>query len=503
MDAISSLCKTIESVVNLVSADNTDNPVQLNARQCELFAKKASETLNVLQEFRNLQDGLNVLTHDWTPAALELHRVLKDAEILIRDCCCDRRWLQVAIKLGNLKETFATLLYDIDWHTSVLCSPVMVSDVFEKSACDGKLVIAEYFILLSAAKQDRDSLRALLKRSHVCDAETCNQSCLAVQFLSKLDAEEEELVDRSADLSKSPRFLWVRSQDLERGPVIGEGGFAKVRKTAWMGQRYAIKIFRGNTEDNHFFKQEIAAMVGLDHPHVVRVVCCTEHKHKFCIVMELLDKSLFDLLQMGITHAATTPFPIIQSVDVMLQIAEGVRYLHSKSMAHRDLKSHNILVQFTGTSTDSFVAKIADFGLTKMKHESTRRSHQTLNTGTTSWMAPEVFKYADGDGLPEPSPRFHPMKTDVYSFGLVCYEILSGKTPYADVQYKPRLLRSQVRSGIRPQLPKETPARLAVLIKRCWDGNSRQRPDFPAICTELRFIKGLLLQGTLLQSLQT
>jgi serine/threonine protein kinase len=526
MEAISGLRKTIESVVFLVSAENSSSPPRINIRQCELLAKKASGVLHVLEEFQNVlssqelvQDG-SKLPHDWTPGVLELHRVLKDAEILIRDCCCDGQWLEFAIKRGNLKETFAKLLYDMEWHTSVLCSVPLVtkSDGFDRSACEGKLGVTEDFMLSSAALHDRKFLRELLtgfQETSKPDSAVEKQSSLAMKLLAKLDAEEEEL-DRSAILSnsQSPLFLWVPSTDLKKGRLIGRGGYAEVKEATWLGQRYAIKILTGGTALRVLFKQEIAAMAGLDHPHIVRVVSCSEDNRNLGIVMELMYKSLFDLLEdyKSGTHAAgaTTPFPIIQAVDLMLQIAEGVRYLHSKNLAHRDLKSLNILVQFadpqaiqdsfdtvhfTDGTVNPFTAKIADFGLTKIKHAST--AHHTLNVGTRAWMAPELFKFEDVELL-GPSSRFRPMKMDAYSFGMVCYEILTGETPFDDI-VPPRLpvleFQKLVKGGRRPTLPKDIPSMLAVTIERCWDGNSRRRPDFSTICTELRYIKGLLLQG--------
>nr|PNR40724.1 hypothetical protein PHYPA_018127 [Physcomitrium patens] len=106
-------------------------------------------------------------------------------------------------------------------------------------------------------------------------------------------------------------------------------------------------------------------------------------------------------------------------------------------------------------------------------------------------MAPETPDSTSLDGAP--SDRFHPKKLDVYSFAIVCYEILTGDEPFADVLKTEVLAR--VKAGLRPNLPDEIPGRLAVLIQECWNEDLLLRPDFAAICTELRFIKGLLLQA--------
>jgi len=143
-------------------------------------------------------------------ALAELHRMLKDVESLIRDCCCGGKWLEVAITHGNLTETFAKLLYDIEWHTSVLCGVLLTmrsgrSDVFDRSACEGKPGVAEGFLLSEAVKQDRVSLRERLEGTRL---ETIEQwTSIVAKFLEKLVAEEE--MNTSAISNQSLLFLWV------------------------------------------------------------------------------------------------------------------------------------------------------------------------------------------------------------------------------------------------------------------------------------------------------
>jgi serine/threonine protein kinase len=113
-------------------------------------------------------------------------------------------------------------------------------------------------------------------------------------------------------------------------------------------------------------------------------------------------------------------------------------------------------------------------------------------------MAPEVFEIPQDEidnGSMEPSdPRALPFKADVYSFAIVCSEILTGKQPFPDVRLG-RLIE-HIRDGGRPELPDGCPRRLVSLIERCWELEPRRRPDFPEICRELRYIKGLLLAGS-------
>lgn len=473
------LRRTAKSVVHLASSeDSRENfPLRINARQCELLAKKASETLPVVDEFegiirqqeRLLEGGSERRsTPDWNLAATELHQVLKAAEVLERDCCCcGGDWLKVEITRGNLKETFARLLYELEWHTWVLCSLLDETGNVskERERCDGNLRFTDNFLLSAAANQDRESLRELLTSSHDCDPEVCKPTlsgghyCLAAKLLEKvekLDAEKRDRseLDRGNVTELMPHFLWVAPGDLPKGRKLGSGAFAIVRETEWLGKKFAQKAFF-NTSLELDFKDEIAALIGLSHPNIVHVVCCSEagpedidlEESDLSIVMELMYKSLYALLHKDMSkppRQSVSPFSIVQAVDLMQQIAEGLRYLHNRNLVHRDLKSLNILVQFADPQTASvgkdranitentpLVAKIADFGLSKVKNASTLRNHQTVGVGTTQWMAPEVPR---SNGLDEkPSDRFHPKKLDVYSFGIVCYEILTGDEPFTDV----------------------------------------------------------------------
>jgi serine/threonine protein kinase len=128
--------------------------------------------------------------------------------------------------------------------------------------------------------------------------------------------------------------------------------------------------------------------------------------------------------------------------------------------------------------------------------ESTAYANQTIPIGTTMFMAPEVYKLEDGDTKPE---RFHPKKTDVYSFGLICFCVLIGEpTPFPPTELmnlSVREFKARVQDGMRPQLPLNCLNSLSGLIEQCWDENPVNRPDFQTICTELRYIKGRLLTG--------
>ncbi|KAH9569015.1 hypothetical protein CY35_03G109800 [Sphagnum magellanicum] len=544
--------EAIVEALDLTSGEK-EQLLKLNKLQCKCVARKLSETREVLQSVESVEAASSTDVFERCEAALkqELYRVVTDALSLIK-ACCGEQWLRAAIRQRSDKssEDFAEICYDLHWYTSLLCISLQTAassqDVILKPEdCDGRLGALEVFKLETAAKQDREDLRSnleLLREGHVCAASCARplaEKCLAAQFLTTLVHRQTALV---ADplTKKIPSLLWrVQPQDLLQVNYIGRGTFGEVYKTKWLGEQYAKKVFRGANLES--FKRESEILADLCHPHVVRIVCwAKEQKQDYSLVMDLMQEDLYDFLHpndaddddvsasmaaaavpsstpeadvvplLSMTAAAvpsSTPeaavVPLLSmtaAVDLMLQVARGLKYLHSKHIVHRDVKSSNILVKaLTGVPALEYKegylsAKLADFGTSKTKNSSTRFSKQTSNVGTTKWMAPEVFSIDSGAVVPGLQLPAYPFKADVYSFALVCYEILTRKQPFEAEQWVGLRQRIKV-DRLRPELPERCPTRLASLIQRCWEHNPCERPDFAEICRELRYIKGLLLTG--------
>jgi serine/threonine protein kinase len=171
--------------------------------------------------------------------------------------------------------------------------------------------------------------------------------------------------------------------------------------------------------------------------------------------------------------------PLFEAVDIMLQIAQGMRYLHDGRMMHRDLKSKNVLVNVI-RSPDSRVSssvlqvKVTDFGLAKLTDNS---RFTTRDVGTTRWRAPEVF----GE---DNNPGKYKKSADVYSFAMVFFEVLTGEIPFDGISLSNFL--QKLHRGLRPRLPRnECPKYLSALVKKCWSRNAARRPTFATICKTL------------------
>jgi serine/threonine protein kinase len=301
----------------------------------------------------------------------------------------------------------------------------------------------------------------------------------------------------------------VDPQDLPEGKRLGGGAFGAVYQTEWLGESYAKKVFGEANGDS--FKAEAEILAVLCHPHVVRTVCWSrsQKKRDYSLVMDLMEEDLFDFLHSDddsdddSNDVAAVPLSTPAAVDLMLQTARGLRYLHSKSTVHRDVKSKNILlkplidVPELEYKEGYLTVKLTDFGTSKIKESVARRSQQSKNVGTTPWMAPEVFHIQEEwmyTGAAQSSKIAHPHKADVWSFAMVCFEILTRKEPYKG-EMRTQLFHRITVDNLRPVLPNECPRRLDSLIQRCWQYDPCERPDFTEICNELRYIKGLLLTG--------
>jgi hypothetical protein len=514
------ICKGLDSHI----LANNKVSLLINSQQCMLLSQRLLEAQETLQTVRHKlemtgpQAGSTLMDVS-LPMQELVHVLLKAQKTVMKDCAGGTKWMESALRQGgDLKETFCEILYDLQWLCSILRKQVGGdSQVLELADCDRTLCETDINTLLKAAKKDEEDLQDLLRDlqgDHVCSVSGCGResTCmqyLATQLLQKLKFQalsatekknyHERLYESKLDnLSAWPFVVSSNMHNGKASTLLGRGVSGSVREVDWLGEPYAIKISRYGYQK--MVKREIVAVSGLHHPHIMHVVCCAEEENKCSYIMELMDMTLSQMLE-------NIHLSLVRCVDVMLQIAEGINYLHSMGLVHRDLKPDNILVKrghpAPPYSTASllgveplWIAKVSGADTMKLTMESAAYANQTIPVGTTTFMAPEAYELEDGDIQPE---RFHPKKTDVYSFGLICFCVLIGEpTPFPPTELMKssvRAFKDRVREGQRPQLPPNCPKCLSGLIQECWDGNPVNRPGFQTICTKLRYIKGCLLIG--------
>ena len=256
------------------------------------------------------------------------------------------------------------------------------------------------------------------------------------------------------------RLNLVMTHDMfEIKQVIGSGTFGSVHVGILAGtfKKVAVKVLNSKKlggRQLETFKREVWTMATLNHPNILKLIGVTLTP-PFCIITELLKCSLYDRLK----YLSATKRSLIA-----LKISQAMETLHSARIIHRDLKSANILLD------EDDMPRVCDFGLVGFKTGATRTGY----VGTAQWMAPEILR----------SSPFYDEKVDVYSFGVMLWEMLTLQEPYAGMS-QDRMVMAIIENGLRPSLVGCGPPRVVELIQRCWAEMPSDRPSFAQVTAAL------------------
>ncbi|XP_031739687.1 serine/threonine-protein kinase STY17 isoform X2 [Cucumis sativus] len=278
---------------------------------------------------------------------------------------------------------------------------------------------------------------------------------------------------------------YIEPHEIELREKIGQGTTANIYKATWRGLEVAVKclnqdFFCSNECGVSYFAQELETLCRQRHRFVLQLMgACLQPPGCGWVVTEYLRMTLQEWLhgpgkrQKG----RTIPLhPFQERLLKALEISQGMQYLHEQKprVIHRDLKPSNIFLD------DAFHVRVADFGHARFLHD--KEMALTGETGTYVYMAPEVIRC-------EPYTE----KSDIYSFGIILNELITGKYPYIEIDYSPFKIAMEVGEGnLRPELPldeNEDLREVLALICACWNGNPNLRPSFASITTALRRIQ--------------
>ena len=255
--------------------------------------------------------------------------------------------------------------------------------------------------------------------------------------------------------------------------LLGEGGMGQVWQATdtQLGREVALKIlpdaFAADPDRLARFKREAQILASLNHPNIATIYGIEEAEGRRALVLELVEgPTLADRIKQG-------PIPLDEALPIAKQIAEALEAAHEQGVIHRDLKPANIKVKDDGT------VKVLDFGLAKAfqpdASDPNLSQSPTISLtaaatqigmviGTAAYMAPEQAKGKPVD-----------KRADVWAFGVVFYEMLTGTKPFTGTDVSDTLAAVLRIDADLDALPEETPPRLRRVLKACLQKEPKDR----------------------------
>lgn len=275
-----------------------------------------------------------------------------------------------------------------------------------------------------------------------------------------------------------PYSFVIPEDHIKRQEPLGQGGFGVVYRAIWSPTSNAqfpvvVKQLKESTlskEAMAEFEKEVKLQIQFDSPGIVKVYGVM----KDGMVMEYMEQGS---LQEFLKSKSREELPWKVRLDMALNLAQALEYLHAKNIVHRDLKSANIVINAQG------VAKITDFGLSKVREETKTKSvapgSQKTIEGSYLWLSPELLKMM---------VKFS-KSADIYAFAIILWELAALQLPYPGLRSNMNNLTEFVLGGGRetfddertPGVPKGYPE----LVTECWDQDPTKRCTAKQMATRL------------------
>ncbi|MGB2844823.1 MAG: serine/threonine-protein kinase [Candidatus Aminicenantaceae bacterium] len=239
---------------------------------------------------------------------------------------------------------------------------------------------------------------------------------------------------------------------------LGEGGMGVVYKAedTKLKRTVALKFIAPEAlksiEEKTRFKHEAQTVAALDHPNICTIYEIDETEGQTFIAMaHIKGQSLKEKVKRA-------PLKIEEILEIAMQVTDGLQEAHEKGITHRDIKSSNIMV------TDKNQVKIMDFGIAKLAG-STKLTKTATLMGTADYMSPEQ---ASGETVDN--------RTDIWSLGVVIYEMLSGQMPFKG-NYEQVVLHSVLNKNPEPitSLRSGIPLELEAIVNKCLEKDPTER----------------------------
>ncbi len=372
--------------------------------------------------------------------------------------------------------------FDMGYDFSSLGSGSVPSQVYANCQTNASQDIGESFSEYSRCSPQIDDVRRT--RSGNEDSWGLGEDMLFFPHLSSNQEptttyDELERIKRSQSvyddsILEGHNAFSIAQEELNVMNVLGKSFRSLTYRAKYKGEMVALKVVcfldTHNTDRcpelekeaqkiiSRTFTCEVESLKKLEHPNICKLLGTCLVEHQAGLVLEFLSGG--DLCTFIRSGGEGHKLPLFKLLALMAQVADGMTFVHSKDFIHRDIKSSNLLID-----KELWICKIADFGV--CCHNEDEVSGET---GTYRYMAPEVIQHHQ-----------YSTPVDVYSFGIVLWEIVVRKTPFEGLTPMQAAF-GVAKQGLRPELPQDAPQDLCSLINRCWRDAPESRPTFAEVC---------------------
>ena len=294
-----------------------------------------------------------------------------------------------------------------------------------------------------------------------------------------------------SQFSKPMYHFIINPNEIKIFNLIAYGSTSEVYLGDYKGLDVAIKKIKVKDINDNFYKEyqnEISSLTLVRHPNIINFLgTMNEENNLYIITKYCQGGTLYDLLY----KKKNIEIPLNLKLKFLIEISKAMNYLHTNEpqIIHHDLKTLNILLtsEISQTNSNEHISiKICDFGLSQIISKDSK-TPGLKGIGSVQWMAPETLQVNTADNINE--------KVDVYSFGIIIWEIWARTQPYKDMDVS-QVINYVVNENGRPDLDlikkEEMPEGLLglfELMEKCWNKDPNSRPDFSEILETLDGLK--------------
>ncbi|KAF8964650.1 ras guanine nucleotide exchange factor domain-containing protein [Flammula alnicola] len=378
--------------------------------------------------------------------------------------------LKSFLQQGEIKDGIDRLHRDID--AAMMKFNIQVNMEMTRGQLESKAIQerdkAEIRDLLQVIVKSNEDMKALLTMQPSRDSRPVEEMMESLQT---------ELMNPSLEPIEEEVFkagLWELHQKTSKLPPLTDlSGQVTLSSQSTIAKGSFNDIFRGQWLDREpHFQREVSIWRELDHPNVVPLYGVTYIGEDLYSVSPWMDN--------GTAVSYVKKFPAVDRLKLLTDAAFGLEYLHNRGIVHGDLRGANVLISQDGT------ARLSDFGLSKFL-EDCRKGMTTSHSLNPRWFAPELLQQTG------------PLSThsDVWSFGMICLEILSGEMPFRNFPRDIAVLR-ELDNGKLPDHPGQIATLQGLsddmwaLMRRCWQKKPESRPPISDVKTSILAIRGII-----------